>query len=87
MAVLDEKLPVVTQVIGFFQGIIEADYETITPSFVISFSGKWGNFSQSIIDFSYFMEYRALIFSFVRGIAWYLFLRRWLSRMPSIIYK
>lgn len=87
MDVLDEKLPIIGQVIGFFQGILNVDYETITPSFMIEFSGKWGTFSRPIIDFSYFMQYRELIFSFVRGIAWFFFLKRLLTRLPSVIYK
>lgn len=83
----DEKLPIVSQIVGFFQGLIDMDFDTTIPSFNVAFSGKWGTYSGPIIDFSYFTQYRDLVFSFVRGIAWFWFLKRLLSRMPSVIYK
>ena len=87
MDTFDEKLPIVSQLIGFFQGVINTDFETSIPSFNVAFSGKWGNYSGPIIDFSYFTQYRDLVLTFVRGIAWFWFLKRLLARIPSIIYK
>lgn len=84
---LNEKLPIVTQIIGFFQGVIDTDFDTSMPAFEVSFSGKWGSYSGPIIDFSYFSQYRDLVFMFVRGISWFWFLKRLLSRIPSVIYK
>ncbi len=83
----DEKLPIVGQVIGFFDDLINVDYDSDIPAFNISFTGKWGNYSGQIVDFSYFSQYRDLVFTFIRGIAWFWFLKKLLSRMPSVIYK
>lgn len=82
------KLPVVQTLMDFFGSFlnppeqINMDWEAEFTIEVPYTDGK----RMPIIDFSFWDDYRFMIFNVIRAIAWFIFLKRLFARIPKIIY-
>ena len=85
-AVFNLKVPLIGQLKDFFQDISEVSTGAATPVFEVTFNGKYGNGTYSIIDFEYFDDYRVYILNFIRFAAWFMFLKSTYRRLPSMLY-
>lgn len=56
------------------------------PVYEITMPAKYGGDTFSVVDFSYFSNYRTYILNFIRFIAWFMFIKRIIKKFPLIIY-
>lgn len=61
--------------------------ESPKPIFEITLPAKYGGQTLSVIDFSFYDEYRDYIHLFIKVITWFFFLKSIVRRAPDIIYK
>lgn len=85
-SLFDTKLPLIPQLQEFFSSIKDTTVDSKKPKFEVTFPENWGGDTYSIIDFTFYDEYRAWILNFIRFIAWFVFLKKLYQRIPKIIY-
>lgn len=61
--------------------------ESPKPIFEITLPAKYGGQTLSVIDFSFYDEYRDYIHLFIKVTTWFFFLKSIVRRAPDIIYK
>ncbi len=87
--VLYSKIPLVEDLKIIFEYLSDSFTDTTPvspPEFNINLPAKFGGRSVSIIDFSFFVQYRDFILGIIRAMMWYFFLRRMLKKLPHLVY-
>jgi hypothetical protein len=81
------KIPIADQLSVFFTGVKNTTSNVSSaPTFEITLPEIYGGGTYSIIDFTYFSDYRSWVLNFIRFSAWFVFLRRLYNRVPKMIY-
>ncbi|ABW19364.1 hypothetical protein [Alkaliphilus oremlandii] len=87
LGAFNERLPLIGQIRAFMENIKGINYSQELPKFEITMPSKYGGGQFSIVDFSYFVQYRVYILNFIRFSAWFFFIKRLWKTLPLIIYK
>lgn len=66
--------------------IFEAGQSGTPPTFEINLPAKYGGVSASIIDFSFYTQYRSYIHNFILMVAYFFFARKMIKKLPGYIH-
>ena len=80
----NKKIPIFAQLKNFFNLLFFPDVSS-PPDIRINIPEMYGGGSYSVINFSYFSEYRSLILNITRLLIWFPFLKRLFSKLPNYI--
>lgn len=81
-----EKFPFIEQLANVVNpSTFSVDFSERYPSLSFTLPSKYGGGTYQLVDFSYFDKYRDFIFSFIRVIIWFPFLKWIYGRIPSFI--
>jgi hypothetical protein len=82
----NNKIPMVTTMSDFFGQVKSVSTSGDAPTFKMTLPPEYGGGTFSIIDFSYFDQWRPWILNFIRFTLWFVFLKRLYNRIPKMIY-
>lgn len=81
----DSKIPITGQLSDFMNTVKSSSGDASRPVIEVDLPERYGGVTVSIIDFSYFEQYRDWILNFIRFFAWFVFLKKLFARLPRII--
>lgn len=81
----DTKIPIIGQLSDFMTTVKDSSTGGNVPVIEVDLPERYGGVKISVIDFSYFEQYRVWILNFIRFTAWFFFLKKLFARLPKVI--
>ena len=86
---IDSRISGISSLISYFEGTkntFELGQAGEPPTFEIDLPAKYGGVSVSIIDFSFYTQYRRYIHNFILMVAYFFFAWKMIKKLATVIH-